>query len=325
MTTFNFKPIFEAIGNITKVDLPHGLSLMVYIARDDQHYDEDYLLGDDWKFVRFPCQQRGFGGSRNEDALGLLGIDYDGTPDLEKLLDDHKDAVLKAVRGEPFAGDFTEFQGDDQIEWLREGLYEDARITEAMTKLWNTGIATDPKVVVLDVYSHSGETWSFTGGGEQCRFDTARGAGCLLPSDAMRKQLDEQALTDTRPMTVLARENAKDFLAGFNSMNTGDVYQIVAELVETATGDEVASSAFPESRCGYLGYDHADDNLEEQTNELSSAATEVAVARNAAWVAKLDKIANRIFSSNDGSTNLGEAFAAYLPPPSNLKWSELDD
>lgn len=318
MTTFNFRPICEAIRDIKKVDLPHGLSLMVYIARDEQPYDEDYLLGDDWKFVRFEPHHA-------NDAFKLLGVDCDGTPNLEGLLDDHKDAVLKAVRGEPFAGDFTEFQGDEQIEWLRAGLYEDARITEALTTLWNTGLATDPKVVVLDVYSHSGETWSLPGEGSQCRWDTAHGAGCLLPSDSMRKQLDEQALTDPRPMTVLARENAKDFLAGFNLINTGDVYQIVAELVETTTGDEIANNAFPEYVGGYLGIAHAEENLEAQIKELSPTATDIAIARNAAWVAKLGNIAKRVLSSSDDPINLGEAFAAYLPPPANLQWSELDD
>ena len=134
--SFKFEPICKPINEVQKVDLKHGLSLMVYAAIDDAPYDDEdqeCLCGDGWQLVNFSNTRD----ERVAEAFSLLGIaPEDGTPDLESLLDNHTDAVLACVRGKPFAGDFTEFQTVEQIEWLREGLYDDKRITECLTALW---------------------------------------------------------------------------------------------------------------------------------------------------------------------------------------------
>lgn len=333
MSEFNFTPICTPVSEPTKVDLPHGLSLMAYISQDDTCYEPDeYLLGDEWSFVRFPCH--GFKDDpRTEEVFKLLGIDSDGTPNLESLLDNHTEAVLEAAAEEPFAkykSLFGVFESNERlIEWLRNGLYSDLRINLFMRDLWHTGLVTDPKVVCLDVYSHSGETWSFTGQGTQCEWDTAQGAGCLLPSDSMREMLDELAKTDPRDMQVIARENAKDYLKGFNLVNQGEIYQIVGELVETATGQEIANDVFPDTLGGYLGVEHAQECFDEQLCDLKDDAVSVAVARGDAWAKHLTNIAKHILGnfgiSDHGSETLAaKVLAEHINPPANFEWISLD-
>ena len=335
MPKFDFTPVYTPVSKPTKIDLPNGLSLMVYIAQEedaDELYSDDELLGDEWSFVRFPC--RSFRDDpRIKEVFQQLGISSDGTPDLESLLDNHTEAVLKATNSEPFAeyaSRFSEFQSDEQkIEWLRDGLYSDGAINRFMLGLWNTGLATDQKVVILDVYSHSGETWSFTGRGTQCEWDTAHGAGALLPSDSMREMLDEIAETDSREMKVLARENAKDYLEGFNSINQGDVYQIVGELVETATGCEIDNNAFPNYIGGFLGIEHAQESLEAHTCDLKDDAVSVAVARGNTWSEHLTNVAKQVLGnfgiSDPGSETLAaKVLAEHIKPPANFEWMPLD-
>ena len=282
--SFKFEPICKPINEVQKVDLKHGLSLMVYAAIDDTPYDREYLCGDGWQLVSFSNTRD----ERVAEAFSLLGIaPEDGTPDLESLLDNHTDAVLACVRGKPFAGDFTEFQTVEQIEWLREGLYDDERITDCLTALWNTGIATDQCVPILDVYDHSGVTWSFSGQGVQCQWDTACGAGCLLPSDETRKHLFELAKTDHRPMRELAREEAKDFLKSYNDMNNGNVFHVVGELVDSTTGAEISTKEFPMFDSGHLDTDEVDEVVGKpgDSNDF--------VAANAGWLMIADDVAER--------------------------------
>ena len=48
MSEFKFTPIYTPYCAPTKVDLPHDLSLMVYIAKDEDGYEsDDELLGDE--------------------------------------------------------------------------------------------------------------------------------------------------------------------------------------------------------------------------------------------------------------------------------------
>ena len=308
---------------------------MVYIAKDEVGYDvytTDELLGDEWEFVQFP--RRNFKDDpRIKEVFQQLGITSEGRPDLESLLDNHTEAVLKATNSEPFAeyvSRFSAFQSDEQkIEWLRGGLYSDGAINRFMLGLWNTGLATDQKIAILDVYSHSGEVWSFTGQGTQCEWDTAHGAGVLLPSDSMRELLDELAKTDSREMRVLVRENAKDYLEGFNLLACGEVYQIVGELVETATGCEIDNNAFPNYIGGFLGIEQAQESFDDHVCDFKVDAVAVAVVRGNAWAKHLTNIAKAVLGnfgiSDHGSETLAaKVLAEHINPPANFEWSQLD-
>lgn len=64
--------------------------------------------------------------------------------------------------------------------------------TDAARKFWETGVSVDPYAVVLDCYDHGGQVWSISGSGMQCRWDTARGAGVLIPDEEIRALIDER-------------------------------------------------------------------------------------------------------------------------------------
>ena len=296
--TFNFHPLISAEGGVTKTDLLHGVSLMSYIAQDPEEYSAEELLGDEWEFVRAPCRAYK-DNPRFEEVMKRLGLCSDGSPDLESILDNYPDVVLKNATFFTNLSDLSELPPNEKIEWLRSKLYSDSRLTQLLQELWDTGLLRDPKVVMLDLYSHSGEDWSFTGEGTQCRWDTSVCAGALLPSETMSELLDELAKTDPRDMKTIARENASDFLKGFNLWNTDSVYQIVGELVDTLTGQEIANNVFPEFSCGYLGFDHAEENFEEQRASMEKTAREVVEERNTAWRWNLQQVGSQILAALD--------------------------
>ena len=69
-----------------------------------------------------------------------------------------------------------------ELDW--EAAWEAARAA---------GEIGDPDAVLLDVYDHSGLSWSVAGGGMQCRWDTTSGAGVWLPDDTARDEIQYRA------------------------------------------------------------------------------------------------------------------------------------
>ncbi|MBU2952261.1 hypothetical protein [Marinobacter sp. F3R08] len=59
----------------------------------------------------------------------------------------------------------------------------------AYKELLEAGKIGDPDRAVLDCYEHSGVAWSLSGGGMQCRWDTANGAGVWVPDESAREEI----------------------------------------------------------------------------------------------------------------------------------------
>lgn len=51
----------------------------------------------------------------------------------------------------------------------------------------------DPDAVLLDLYDHGLQSWSVSGGGMQCRWDTSRGLSVWVPDKYARKEIDRRA------------------------------------------------------------------------------------------------------------------------------------
>jgi len=72
------------------------------------------------------------------------------------------------------------------------GFWDDVR-----TKVWNElrdeGAIGDKDVVVLDCYDHGGQSWSLSGQGMQCQFDTAKGGGVWVPDESAREEIERRA------------------------------------------------------------------------------------------------------------------------------------
>ena len=54
-------------------------------------------------------------------------------------------------------------------------------------------VGSAPDAVLLDLYDHSGVTWSVSGGGMQCRWDTSRGESVWVPDTYAREEIDTRA------------------------------------------------------------------------------------------------------------------------------------
>lgn len=51
----------------------------------------------------------------------------------------------------------------------------------------------DPGAVLLDLYDHSGQVWSVSGDGMQCRWDTSRGESVWVPDKCAREEIERRA------------------------------------------------------------------------------------------------------------------------------------
>lgn len=51
----------------------------------------------------------------------------------------------------------------------------------------------DPDAVLLDLYDHSGVTWSVSGSSMQCQWDTSRGESVWVPDQGAREEIDTRA------------------------------------------------------------------------------------------------------------------------------------
>lgn len=115
--------------------------------------------------------------------------------------------------------------------------------------------------VLLDVYDHSGQWWSVSGGGVRCQWDTASGAGVWLPDDVLTQQLndDEAKGLDRRSKAV---EYAEQFLSQFNAINTGDVYGCATEVFQRTGPEDDDWESYAEDSCwGFVGHDYAKETL----------------------------------------------------------------
>lgn len=97
------------------------------------------------------------------------------------------------------------------------------------------------KAFVLDRYKHGGETWSLTGEGYRCPWDTALGAGIIIVSKDEWKLWNKMSQEDR-----LASLRA--FLAEYNDYVNGNVFVV---------------SLFGESCGGSIGHDSADSYAED--------------------------------------------------------------
>lgn len=158
---------------------------------------------------------------KHSEMQEALGLDSSWEPNLD-LVDDFEtrlrriwiDMAVKSSEFSEWAIEHTNREVDPTEKYLRyraekmwrEG-YDSDRYSydrdyfeftdEAKLQLWKQlkeeRLIGDKDVVVLDCYSHSGESWSISGGGMQCRWDTATGAGVWVPDDAAREEIDRRA------------------------------------------------------------------------------------------------------------------------------------
>lgn len=181
--------------------------LVAYLA-DDHHVpnplDEDDFAGSIYEARRH--------GSTLGDYCRALGLRRDGGgPDLDLVYED--DVVAAAHKR--LAEDTTllehAFQhcrryfddnGKDELEYVTDCLDSINELTPVMDvpalqlELWKAGRAAGTigakHSVMLDVYEHGGISYSVSGSGMQCRFDTARGGAVWVPSEDQIEEIEKR-------------------------------------------------------------------------------------------------------------------------------------
>lgn len=122
-------------------------------------------------------------------------------------------------------------------------------------------LTPDPYAVVVDCYDHGGQTWSVSGGGAQCQWDTARGAGVWVPDNCLREQMDSMNLEG-----VAIRDQAvtycKQFLSEYNEKLAGNVFGCAVEVFLLSSGEWAATE---DDACyGYVGQAYAMETLKTE-------------------------------------------------------------
>jgi len=136
---------------------------------------------------------------------------------------------------EYFFGDFTGQLPLHRESWLAEKVREHVTWESLLDEVWQlarlSGQVGEPYTVMLDCYEHGGQVWSVTGSGQQCLFDTARGAGVWVPDQCLRDELDsikeKGGLDAARTKAV---EFARQALESYNAWLAGDCYGMAVDV-----------------------------------------------------------------------------------------------
>ena len=111
----------------------------------------------------------------------------------------------------------------------------------------------NPDAVKIDKYEHSGITYSLSGEGRQCRFDTSHTWAVWLPNACLLEELKKYKGQARRKKCI---EFAKQAIEVFNAWANGDVYCIVKE-----TYNKDKSYYNHDIVGGYYGLEYAEKGL----------------------------------------------------------------
>lgn len=180
--------------------------VVAYNVLDDDHRSIDDLMGD--------CMGRivdAYNGRDTSELYELAGYDRYGDKDLDAVWDKHEDEAIERYIKRLMANysviELREGIDDEEVveapeieDWLRQ----DARgadwanvayekdMEAVLEDMWDEPAywPGNPDAVFLDVYDHSGQVWSLSGGGTRCRWDTSSGAGAWIPDKYLLQEID---------------------------------------------------------------------------------------------------------------------------------------
>lgn len=109
--------------------------------------------------------------------------------------------------------------------------------------------------VKLDVYEHSGSSYSISGEGQQCRWDTAKGGAVWVPGDDLVIHLAGMN-GGFGATTEQVFEACRDCLNEYNDFINGENYGVCIDTLDTK-GNVVESD-----QCwGFIGRKHAEESM----------------------------------------------------------------
>lgn len=198
--------IYQIQGNVLTVG---------YLA--DDSCDRNPLEDNDYAGNIYTAHRHSSTHKEMQEALGL-NADWDADLDLVEPAQLRKDWIEAATIHLQFQEWATETAGARALlneayfkkratklydETFGEYVYNETNIhsfsfTDVVRKnVWKTlranGDIGTKGAVLLDCYEHSGQVWSITGEGNQCRWDTSTGCGVWTPSNEATDVMNEHA------------------------------------------------------------------------------------------------------------------------------------
>lgn len=274
-----------------------------YLAQDSS--PDDPLTSMDCEGAIYTLHRHSTTHLEMQRALGLdsyWGPDYDAVSD-ETMIKHLASALASAFTSEEMYGSLKEYTDEgeaaDNVAQALAYFIHDRRVynakfdkcvEEARQTAWKAARASgevgEEFRVMLDVYEHSGISYSISGEGMQCSWDTARGAAVwvatggaainLITNIASALTLDTTDLAELKkhPDYTVKREAAlyqycKGVLETYNAYLNGDVYGVCVEVFDRETGDRISEDA-----CwGFYGQKYAEEALQGEVRALVAFIT----------------------------------------------------
>lgn len=265
---------FAAVEGTELTRQVNGQIVVAYLVHDEYYEDDCDCMGELLSFHRHSKDI--------ERGLEALGRTLDFEPDLDAVWVNHESVatqryieIVSKIDGiyEDLKPDFDQAEGESDEDFIKSALtldcddawsWEDVRDEDAMravlTEMWDDPQYRpgDKDAQLLAVYSHSGEHWSLSGEGMQCRWDTSNRAGTWVPDDCLRSQLDDDEKAG-KDRQAQARIYAQQFLDNYNEVNSGQVYGCVVETFD------MEGKRLEEDACwGFVGFQYAQECLKDE-------------------------------------------------------------
>jgi len=250
--------------------------VVAYCVLDNDYRSVDDLMGD--------CMGRIVDAYNGRDAekrelYALAGYDRYGNKDLDAVWDKHEDEAIeryiKRLMANYSVMELREGIDDEEVveapeieDWLRQdargadwgNVHYEQDMQAVLDDMWDEPAywPGNPDAVFLDVYDHSGQCWSISGGGMQCRWDTSHVAGAWVPDKYLLDQLDSDVVKgkDRRAQCELY---AQQFLDTYNDIISGNIYGCVVQ-VHDLDGELISEDA-----CGgFIGSEYAEESLKTE-------------------------------------------------------------
>lgn len=250
--------------------------IVAYNVLDDCCRNIDDMMGDCMGSIVDAYNGRD---AERRELYELAGCDRYGDKDLDAVWDKHEDEAIeryiRRLMTEYSVVELREGINDEEVvevSEIEDYLRRDARGAEwarveyeevmqsVLEYMWEEPQfwPGNPDAVFLDVYDHSGQAWSISGGGMQCRWDTSSGAGAWVPDKYLLEQI-ESDVKEGKDRRTQCRLYAEQFLDTYNAIISGDVYGCVVEVFDDA-GEQVDD----ESCWGFIGSEYAEESLKSE-------------------------------------------------------------
>ena len=128
-----------------------------------------------------------------------------------------------------------------------------------------------PYMQVVDVYDHSGITYSLTGEGYYCQFDTAVGGAIWVPNADTLEHLALFEGDKNEEAMKIARSDCETL----NSIMVGDVWGMHTHSFHKETNDPegILEAKIEDSCWGFVGHPYAMEELEAELKRVEKEIT----------------------------------------------------